>query len=245
MAGLAAALLVAAGGARATAYEAVEIDEAGAVRGTVQSEHDGRTDTFAVEEDTKTCGDAIEIQTIEIGKDRGLAGAVVFLEDIDSGAAIDKTVHHLLRIERCVFEPAVISMSATQTVDIENGDATMHSVRGSSDGKQVFSTHLPMKNMTIDKRLRQPGLISVDGGTDRPWMRAWIQVLPHPYHAVTDDDGRFVIEQIPPGTYRLTAWHPELGTQTIEVEISDGATSEVVLDALTVAADTEPDKRSN
>jgi hypothetical protein len=40
------------------------------------------------------------------------------------------------------------------------------------------------------------------------YMESWALVVDHPYYAVTDQDGRFEIGDIPPGTYKITIWHP-------------------------------------
>jgi hypothetical protein len=45
-------------------------------------------------------------------------------------------------------------------------------------------------------------------------------VLPHPYFAVTGEDGTFTIKNLPPGTYKLTAWHEKFGTQTADVTVA-------------------------
>jgi RNA polymerase sigma-54 factor len=45
-------------------------------------------------------------------------------------------------------------------------------------------------------------------------------IVDNPYYAITDEDGRFFIKDIPPGTYKVIAWHPfipdQIGTITIE-----------------------------
>ncbi len=38
-------------------------------------------------------------------------------------------------------------------------------------------------------------------------MSAYIVVAETPYFAVTDADGNYKIENVPPGTYTLNAWH--------------------------------------
>lgn len=44
------------------------------------------------------------------------------------------------------------------------------------------------------------------------WMHAYVWVLPHPYAAVSDNDGRFRIPRVPAGAeVRLFAWHEARG----------------------------------
>jgi hypothetical protein len=38
-------------------------------------------------------------------------------------------------------------------------------------------------------------------------MNAELLVVPHPYYAVTDEQGRFKLTGVPPGEYELVAWH--------------------------------------
>ena len=72
----------------------------------------------------------------------------------------------------------------------------------------VFNIALPTKDQVVDitQRIKKPGVVEVvcDAHTH---MRAWIVVRENPYFAVTDDSGQFRIEEIPPGSYRVTAWH--------------------------------------
>ena len=50
-------------------------------------------------------------------------------------------------------------------------------------------------------------------------LEAYIGAVDHPYFAVTGEDGSFRIENLPPGTYVLEAWHETLGTQTMNVTV--------------------------
>ncbi len=61
------------------------------------------------------------------------------------------------------------------------------------------------------------------------WMRAWILVLPHPFHSATGRTGSFEIRGAPAGEYRLVAWHGHLGRVEREVVLAEGATVEVDL----------------
>ena len=53
-----------------------------------------------------------------------------------------------------------------------------------------------------------------------PWMKAWVGVTEHPYHAVTGADGAFTLKNLPPGKYTIEAWQEELGAQQQEVTVT-------------------------
>jgi hypothetical protein len=55
-------------------------------------------------------------------------------------------------------------------------------------------------------------------------MNAFAGVVPHPFFAVSKEDGSFEIKGLPAGTYTLEAWHEQLGTQTQPVVV-DGKTA--------------------
>ena len=40
------------------------------------------------------------------------------------------------------------------------------------------------------------------------YMESWGLAMENPYYALTDQDGRFEIGDIPPGTYKMVIWHP-------------------------------------
>ena len=52
--------------------------------------------------------------------------------------------------------------------------------------------------------------------------KAYIVVLDHPYFAMTSATGTFSIDDIPPGTYHVRAWHPTLGLSDQTVTIVAG-----------------------
>ena len=63
-----------------------------------------------------------------------------------------------------------------------------------------------------------------------PWMKAYVSVFDHPYFSVTDDTGRYQIDNVPPGKYEVVAWHERdlkylVYSQTQSVDIGDGGTT--------------------
>ena len=57
-------------------------------------------------------------------------------------------------------------------------------------------------------------------------MHATIVVLENSFFDVTDEDGRYAIQNVPDGRYRLTAWHRSLPPKTIEIEVRNGESYE-------------------
>jgi len=62
------------------------------------------------------------------------------------------------------------------------------------------------------------------------WMRAWVVVTEHPFYAVTEANGEFVIDNVPPGKYTLKIWQETLGTVTREVTVGDKDTTGVTVE---------------
>ena len=58
-------------------------------------------------------------------------------------------------------------------------------------------------------------------------MNAYVNVVPHPFFAVTKDDGSFEIKGLPAGSYTLELWHERLGTQTLPVTVDAAAPAKV------------------
>jgi uncharacterized protein (DUF2141 family) len=61
-----------------------------------------------------------------------------------------------------------------------------------------------------------------------PWMRGWLGVVPHPFFAVTGEDGTFAFTGLPPGEYEVAVWHEKYGEKTARAALSPKG--DVVLD---------------
>ena len=52
-------------------------------------------------------------------------------------------------------------------------------------------------------------------------MNAFILVFGHRFFAVTDDEGRYWIDQVPPGTYTVVAWYEGVAQESRSVTIPE------------------------
>jgi len=158
-----------------------------------------------VRKNTDVCGDTKPFQALVVGPNKGVRNTVIYLEGVERGK---KPADFELDNAKCLFVPHVSAVMAGARVRIKNGDPILHNTHGFHDRVTVFNVALPNKDQLVDitQRIKKPGVIDVqcDAHTH---MRAWIVVRDNPYFAVSDDEGRFRIGEIPPGRYRVVAWH--------------------------------------
>ena len=103
------------------------------------------------------------------------------------------------------FVPHVLAIVAGTWVDFPNGDATYHNVFSLSKAKE-FNLGRYASGRTKAVRFERPGIIRVFCEI-HSHMSAFILVFAHRYFAVTDDDGRYRLEGVPPGTYTVAVWN--------------------------------------
>ena len=159
----------------------------------------------AVRKNTDVCGEHKPFQALVVGAAKGVRDTVVALEGIERGK---RAPDFELDNAKCLFVPHVSAVMAGAKVRIRNSDPILHNTHGFLDRQTVFNIALPTKNQVVEitQRIKKPGVVEVvcDAHTH---MRAWIVVRDNPYFAVSDDSGQFRIDEIPPGRYRVTAWH--------------------------------------
>jgi plastocyanin len=124
------------------------------------------------------------------------------------------------------FLPHVQVVRAGAPLEIINRDPVLHNTHGYQDGRTVFNLAQPNQDQVIRKPLKKPGLVDVMCDA-HDWMSGWIVVSPHPYVAITGDDGTYTLSDIPPGKYQLTAWHEKLGKKQVQVTVEDGKRQQV------------------
>jgi plastocyanin len=122
----------------------------------------------------------------------------------------------------CMFQPHVVASMVGQSVVVKNSDPLLHSVH-SMDAEEAPAFNFAQP--TIGQRAVQPIRVVETFRVKcdlHPWMNAWVRVFNHPYFSVTQADGAFSIRNLPPGTYRIKAWHELLGVQEKQIQVTRG-----------------------
>jgi plastocyanin len=127
------------------------------------------------------------------------------------------------------FIPHLLAIATGTLVDFPNDDRIYHNVFSLSKPKR-FDLGRYAAGHSKAIRFDEPGIVRVFCEI-HSHMNAFILVFDHRYFATTDDEGRFRIDRVPPGTYRLTAWYEGVlrETQTVSVPTSGAGEATFVL----------------
>jgi hypothetical protein len=123
----------------------------------------------------------------------------------------------------CTYAPHVLGIVVGQKLAVRNSDPTFHNVHGAIAGKLVWNKPSSPRDadLVLDGSAHAGDVIDVICDV-HPWMHAYAVVQDHTAFAVTDENGAFELKGLPPGSFTLEAWHPVLGTRTLDVKIGAG-----------------------
>ncbi len=178
-------------------------------------------ESIEVKSDTPICGTHKELPKIVLGQNQGVANAVVRI----LGAKAElKPKDGALDQAQCEFVPHVQVIPVGSKVVITSSDSVLHNAHGFyEDGSTAFNIAVPVVGMEIGKKLDKPGLIKLRCDAGHTWMKGFIYVVDGPFYTLTDADGNFSIEGVPPGHYDVEVWQEWLGKTRQGVDIKEGA----------------------
>lgn len=168
------------------------------------------------------CGTEVRDERLIAGPKGELKNAIVYFTNIPAGKAAPLAQPVNLDNEKCLFTPHVLSATMGQTLAIHNSDPFLHNGHALLGPRTLFNVAI-LSGRTIRQPLLDTGLIHINCHV-HPWMHAWIMVSDHPYHTVTDSEGRFRIDGLPPGTWTLRVWQEFLGSTEMPIKLMPGDT---------------------
>jgi len=179
-----------------------------------------------VNKDTEKCGTEAVIEKVVVGSNKGLANAVVSVPSAKGGAP--KTVKNVVDQHGCKFVPHVSAMMPGE-MDLKNSDDILHNIHTYSTANPSINKAQPKFKKVMAEKFEKPEFIKLTCDV-HSWMLGWLAVMPNPYFGVTGGDGTVKIENVPPGKYKVEAWHETLGKQAKDVEVKAGQATKVAIE---------------
>jgi len=222
-------LALAAGGVDGQQYTVARVEAGGMITGRIGGPAP-RDTLIAPTHDTRACAPFRE--PLVSGARGGVGQVVVWLEGVSRGPRIEAPRTVTLTYDRCRLAPRVQRVGIGGTVMVKGRDALFARLKFMEEGgttarETVFLTDAGQV-VPSSAAAATPGLVHVRDDK-HPWVHAWLVVAPHPFVAITEDDGAFRFEGVPAGTYRLVAWHERLGVKRQRVRVDGSVEAKVAL----------------
>jgi plastocyanin len=161
-------------------------------------------------------------EVLVLGPGSKLANVLVRIKSPVAGSHATPAQPAVIDQDGCQYHPHVLGVMVGQTLKIKNSDGLLHNVHALPKVNTPFNMAMPANRTEADHKFgKEEGMFLVKCDV-HPWMSAYVGVFSHPFFAVSGEDGKFSIADVPDGTYELEAWHEKLGVQTGKVTVAAG-----------------------
>jgi len=167
--------------------------------------------------------DPAHLETVVVGSNGGLQNVVLYIEGW-TGSAETSTTEPVFDQHNCMYTPHVLALDTDQKFKVTNSDQTTHNIHPNPNpmtGNIPWNQSQPPGASPVEKSWKNPEIIPVQCNI-HPWMHGWHIVVKGPY-ATSDSSGNYTINNVPPGSYTVTAWQEEYGKQSQKVTVAAGA----------------------
>jgi hypothetical protein len=157
-----------------------------------------------------------------VGPDHGLGDVIVYLKDVGNSTGPSQPPA-VIDQQGGLYHPQILVIQTGQKLLVNNSDQCLHNVdvAPTVSGNPVSNQMQPPGSAPLAFTFPQPEMFITFKCDIHPWMFAWVSVMSSPYYAISDQEGKFVIKNVPPGKYTLVADHRKLGKKSAEIEVKD------------------------
>ncbi len=218
----------------AAAYQVAPVDNGGRISGKVSFKGaDPAPKQFTVAKDADTCGSGTRSIDFVRVNNGALTDAVVYLYKIKAGKDFPADIGNTeLNQKKCTFKPFLSVMKNGDQLTVKNSDPVLHNIHTyeiiGRAKKTVFNISQPgnLKILRKQVTLKRGTAMKVECDA-HDFMHSFTFVAKNPYFAVVGEDGSFSIDNVPPGSYKIRAWHGTLGEKKGTVTVEADSTARV------------------
>ena len=203
-------------------YEVTTVSDGGGISGTITvSGALPKLPPHKTDKDPQVCGtNPRDSEKLLVSKSGGVRNAVVMVLDVKRGKAMPAAAQNAeIDQKKCEYTPHVQVMAVNSEISLKNSDPVLHNIQFFRGDDSLFNIAQPVQGQVNKHLMDKTGPIYVECAV-HGWMQGQVVVVDNPYYAVTDDNGKFSIPDLPPGKYQVKIWHEYLGESTREVTVS-------------------------
>lgn len=127
-----------------------------------------------------------------------------------------------LRLRGCLYENHIVGVQTDQKLLVQNLDRIMHNIHNipaQGSGNPEKNTAILPRARPLEFHFPEPERFVRFKCDVHPWEFAYVNVVEHPFFAVTDGNGNFTINALPPGVYTIQAHHRKAGVLRKEITV--------------------------
>lgn len=159
-------------------------------------------------------------------KNGKLANVFVYVKDADRlGTFAAPSDPVAMDQKGCHYTPHVLGLMVDQPLKIMNTDTAEHNIHPMSRNNAAWNESQAPRGQPITKTFEHPEIMMPVECNQHPWMKMYVNVLPHPYFTVSAEDGSFQINDLPAGEYTLVAVHEKYGEQSMKITVAPKQTA--------------------
>lgn len=209
----------------AAKYKVIDVANGGTITGKVTFKgKDPAPTVYPITKDNDVCGTGDrEIDYVKVNNG-ALNDTVVYLDKVKEGKKLEP-IKGKLDQNKCTFEPFLSVMTNEQNMGAKNSDPVLHNIHtyemiGRSK-KTILNISQPQQGAVTNKKIKLKRGAAMKLECDaHDFMHGFVFVAKNPYYAVVGKDGSFTIKDVPPGDYKINAWHGTLGIKKGKVKVA-------------------------
>jgi plastocyanin len=165
-------------------------------------------------------GKAVD-ESIVVASKGSLANAFIYVEKGLEGKRFETpTTPVTIDQNGCWFRPRVLGIQVNQVLQVTNSDPVTHNIHPMAQINREWNHSQGAGDPPLKRKFTKPEVMIRVKCNIHSWMHAYIGVVDNPYFAVSTEDGKYTIGNLPPGTYTIGVWQENLGTQERQVTVA-------------------------
>src|SRR5215467_1970594 len=205
-----------------TGYDVVQVNDGASISGLISvSGPVPKLPKRDIKKDPQVCGTAArDSEQLLVSSGGGLKNAIVIVEGVKKGKAVPASLQNVeIDQKNCDYSPHVMVMPVNGDIAVRNSDPLLHNIHFYQNDDSLFNIAQPVQGQVDKHKLEKAGMVYAECDVHN-WMKGHVAVVDNPYYAITDENGKFSITDLPPGSYKVRIWHEYLGDKTQGVNVS-------------------------